>query len=106
MSVVPHAFSDRLRLPLSQQITHDAIKGLVCAAVRKCNYDRILVVWQRRHQQPRTLEQTWICGVQMCFIGRWQWNILADAMDHQGCLSELKGVGRGGRGEEGTEVER
>ncbi len=24
-------------------------------------------------------------------IGRWQWDILADAMDHQGCLSELIG---------------
>jgi len=41
--------------------------------------------------------QRWICGVRRRFIGRWQWNILADAMDHQGCLSELKGVGRGGR---------
>jgi hypothetical protein len=39
------------------------------------------------------------------FIGRWQWN-LVDAMDHQGCLLELKGVGRGGRCEEGREAER
>lgn len=32
--------------------------------------------------------------------------ILVDAMDHQGCLLELKGVGRDGRCEEGSEAER
>ncbi len=39
--------------------------------------------------------QRWICGTQRFFIGHWQWNILTDAMDHQGCLSELKGGGMG-----------
>jgi ribosomal protein L22 len=39
-----------LRLPLyhNKSRTHDAIKGLVCAVVRKCNYDRILLVARQR----------------------------------------------------------
>jgi hypothetical protein len=41
----------------SKSITHDAIKGLVYAAVRKCNYLRSNPprgMAARRHQQPRT----------------------------------------------------
>jgi hypothetical protein len=104
-----HAFSDRLRYATitANHARRNYNKGLVCAAVRKCNYDRILVVWQRRHQQPRTLLKDRSAAYEgALLIGRWQWNILADAMDHQGCLSELKGAGRGERCEEGSEVER
>lgn len=65
------------------------------AAVGKCNHVWCLAATK---SVAADLGKDGAAAHEGAFIGRWQWNFLADAMDHQSCLSELKGVGSPRRG--------